>query len=244
MAPPAAYEAEGEGYDVFISHCKKADGTEDRALWCVDVFEEAGMKPFFDLQNLEEISREQLVKDVKASKALVTVIDPETFHSEWVLLENQTAADNNIPIIPFYDGDRWKWNDISFWVSKHPEFFKIPAIEYHRTYHKQSKSLLIAKAKGQKKFSEQLTAPNEVVANVAQKLAVHMKELLQKQILPPQCAKVRSSARARDDQRRAIGSRAFGRLPPSPPMEVSSWPPLTGHAFPCLPSLPAAVPRV
>ena len=118
------------------------------------------------------------------------IVDPETFTSEWVLLENQTAADNNIPIIPFYDGDRWKWNDISFWVSKYPQFFKIPAIEYHRTYHKQSKALLISKAKGQKRFSEQLVAPNEVVATAAQKLAVHMEELLTTQILPPQCAKL------------------------------------------------------
>ena len=58
MAPPSDSES---AYDVFISHCKKADGTEDRALWCVDVFEEAGMRPFFDLQHLEEISSEQLV---------------------------------------------------------------------------------------------------------------------------------------------------------------------------------------
>ena len=72
-------------------------GTEDRALWCVDVFEEAGLKPFFDLQNLEEISREQLIKDVKNSKAVVTVVDPETFRSDWVILENQTAFDNGIP---------------------------------------------------------------------------------------------------------------------------------------------------
>ena len=28
-----------------------------------DVFEEAGMKPFFDLQNLEEISKEQLIAE-------------------------------------------------------------------------------------------------------------------------------------------------------------------------------------
>ena len=123
-------------------------------------------------------------------RSTVQIVDPETFTSEWVLLENQTAADNNIPIIPFYDGDRWKWNDISFWVSKYPQFFKIPAIEYHRTYHKQSKALLISKAKGQKRFGDQLTAPNEVVATAAQKLAVHMEELLTNQILPPQCAKL------------------------------------------------------
>ena len=41
MAPPLAYEAtDSPTYDVFISHCKKADGSEDRALWCHDVFEE------------------------------------------------------------------------------------------------------------------------------------------------------------------------------------------------------------
>jgi hypothetical protein len=74
MVPPSDSEFT---FDVFISHAKKAEGTEDRALWCVDVFEEAGMKAFFDLQNLEEISSEQLVKDVKASKAVVTVC----FHS-------------------------------------------------------------------------------------------------------------------------------------------------------------------
>ena len=116
-------------------------------------------------------------------RSTVQIVDPETFTSEWVLLENQTAADNDIPIIPFYDGDRWKWNDISFWVSKYPQFFKIPAIEYHRTYHKQSKALLVSKAKGQKRFSEQLVAPNEVVATAAQKLAVHMEELLTTLIL-------------------------------------------------------------
>ena len=129
---------------------------------------------------LSDAVPERVWKDLRAARE----------KGEWVLLENQTAADNNIPIIPFYDGDRWKWNDISFWVSKYPQFFKIPAIEYHRTYHKQSKALLVSKAKGQKRFSEQLVAPNEVVATAAQKLAVHMEELLTTQILPPQCAKL------------------------------------------------------
>ena len=39
------------------------------------------MRPFFDLQHLEEISSEQLVKDVKASKAVVTVC----IHLPWAL---------------------------------------------------------------------------------------------------------------------------------------------------------------
>ena len=205
MAPSSSTYAPEEQalYDVFISHCKKADGTEDRALWLVDTFEEAGMKPFFDLQNLEEISPEQLTKDVKSSKALVTIIDPETFKSQWVILENQTASDNGIPIIPFYDGDRWKWNDISFWVAEYPAFFKIPAIEYHRTFHKHCKALLISKAKGERRYSEQLVAPNEVVATAAEKLAKLMRDLLEKKILPPSCAKL---CRASDSLKGEAGS--------------------------------------
>ena len=133
------------------------------------------------------------------------VVDPETFKSSWVVLENQTAVDNSIPIIPFYDGDKWKWNDISFWVDEFPQFFRIPAIEYHRTYHKQSKSLLISKAKGQRRFSDQLVAPNEVVSTSAQNLASHMRDLLTKQVLPPQCAKL---CRASDNLSGETGSLA------------------------------------
>ena len=204
MAPPSSYSSDEQtSYDVFISHCKRAEGTEDRALWIVDTFEEAGMKPFFDLQNLEEISREQIIKEVKSSKAMVTVIDPETFRSDWVILENQTAFDNGIPIIPFYDGDRWKWNDISFWVGEFPNFFKIPAIEYHKTYHKQSKQLLISKAKGEKRFGDKLVLPNEVVSKAAKELAAHMKEQLDRQALPPQCAKL---CRASDNLSGETGS--------------------------------------
>ena len=117
-------------YDVFISHCKRAPGSEDRALWIADVFEEAGMSTFFDLQNLEEISQEQLRADVLKSKCLVTVLDPETFKSQWVVLENQTAAENGTPIVIFFDGDKYAWNELSFWVEEFPAFFKIPAIEY------------------------------------------------------------------------------------------------------------------
>jgi hypothetical protein len=43
------------------------------------------MKTFFDLQNLDEISEEQLVADVKQSKCLVTILDTETFRSPWVV---------------------------------------------------------------------------------------------------------------------------------------------------------------
>ncbi len=74
------------------------------------------MKTFFDLQNLDEISEEQLVADVKQSKCLVTILDTETFRSPWVALENQTVVDHGIRIVIFFDGDKYAWNDLSFWL--------------------------------------------------------------------------------------------------------------------------------
>ena len=68
-------------WDVFLSHCKKEPGTEERCLWLVDVFEEANRSVFFDRTSLEEISEQQLVQDVRASKLIITVLDPHTFSS-------------------------------------------------------------------------------------------------------------------------------------------------------------------
>ena len=111
------------------------------------------MKTFFDLQNLDEISEEQLVADVKQSKCLVTILVTETFRSPWVVLENQTVVDHGIRIVIFFDGDKYAWNDLSFWLKDFPQFFKTPAVEYHRAYHRESKAVLIAKVKGERRLS-------------------------------------------------------------------------------------------
>ena len=52
-----------------------APGTEERAISIADWFAEERMRTFFDLHNLDEISQEQLVADVKQSKCLVTILD-------------------------------------------------------------------------------------------------------------------------------------------------------------------------
>ena len=227
-------DAPEKKWDVFISHTKRTPGSEQKALMISDCIEEAGMKPFIDLQNLEEISREQLISDVKGSKCLVTVIDPEVFNSEWsvsnapnhlgiatfptslvriahgrCLLENATAVAAGIPIIPFYDGEAFKWNDISFWVAKHPDFFKIPAIEYHKGYHKQAKALLIAKARGEKLsgLNSALAAMTDVVGRAAKSTAIGMRVRLEVGSLPPSSGKLaRSTAFLADE---------VGGLPPS-----------------------------
>ena len=70
-----------------------------------------------------------------------------------MVLENQTAVDNGIRIVIFFDGDKYAWNDLSFWLKDFPQFFKTPAVEYHRAYHRESKAVLIAKVKGERRSS-------------------------------------------------------------------------------------------
>ena len=99
-------------YDVFVSHCKRLDASEDRAVWVADVCEDAGLKVFFDRSDLTDISEEVLARSVKESRVVVTVLDPHTFESDWVVKENRWAAEAGRPIVPIYDGDRHRWDTI------------------------------------------------------------------------------------------------------------------------------------
>ena len=130
-------------YDVFVSHCKRLDASEDRAVWVADVCEGAGLKVFFDRSDLTDISEEVLERSVKESRVLVTVLDPHTFESDWVVKENQWAAEAGRPIVPIYDGDRHRWDTIKKWCGSHPHVFAKQAINYNKDYRAESKLRLL-----------------------------------------------------------------------------------------------------
>ena len=111
-------------YDVFVSHCKRLDASEDRAVWVADVCEGAGLKVFFDRSDLTDISAEVLERSVKQSRVLVTVLDPYTFESVWCVRENRWAAAAGRPIVPIYDGDRHRWDTIK--KSTDPRLARVP----------------------------------------------------------------------------------------------------------------------
>ena len=48
----------GSGLKVFISHCKRISGTEDKAIWIADLLDssEVDVKAWFDLSDLSEIT--------------------------------------------------------------------------------------------------------------------------------------------------------------------------------------------
>ena len=140
--------------DAFVSHCKRVAGTEDRALWVVDTLEEGGLNVFFDRNDLDEISMDKLKEHVLSSAVIVTVLDPATYDSEWVRKEHEWAEAAGIPIVPFYDADLYKWKDLSHWVSKYPAWFRTPAVEYHRAFHRNAKAKLVERVTGEKAGGE------------------------------------------------------------------------------------------
>ena len=62
---------------------------------------------------------------------VVTILDPYTFDSDWVRLENAVAAEHGIPIIGLYDGDRFRASvQIRSWV-KLPSPATLPRLTGH-----------------------------------------------------------------------------------------------------------------
>ena len=80
---------------------------------------------------------------MKESRVLVTVLDPHTFESDWVVKENRWAAEAGRPILPIYDGDRHRWNTIKKWCGSHPHVFAKQAINYNKDYRAESKQRLL-----------------------------------------------------------------------------------------------------
>ena len=63
---------------VFISHCKRTPGTEDRAIWIADVLDssEVGVKAWFDRSDLSEITMDSLKQAVEEAAMLITILAP------------------------------------------------------------------------------------------------------------------------------------------------------------------------
>ena len=120
----------------------------------VDTLEEGGLNVFFDRNDLDEISMDKLKEHVLSSAVIVTVLDPATYDSEWVRKEHEWAEAAGIPIVPFYDADLYKWKDLSHWVSKYPAWFRTPAVEYHRAFHRNAKAKLVERVSGEKAGGE------------------------------------------------------------------------------------------
>ena len=84
-----------------------------------------GLRVFFDRSDLMEITQAKLKEEVQASRVLVTILDPYTFDSEWVRLEYEWASAGQ-PIVGLYDGDRFRWEQVSEVARQFPACVRPP----------------------------------------------------------------------------------------------------------------------
>jgi len=91
----------GKKYHYFMSHKKhhsKLGNTEAIAMQLHDSLEAKGYCGFFDVDNLEEISKRELEESVRQSCVVLVTLTDETCDSEWCCFEWDIAKSNGIPV--------------------------------------------------------------------------------------------------------------------------------------------------
>ena len=58
--------------------------------------------------------------------------------------ENAWAAAAGLPILAFYDADRYRWDEISHWRTDYPRVFKYQAIPYTKDFRNESRDRLLS----------------------------------------------------------------------------------------------------
>ena len=138
-------DEDGCRFDVFVSHAKRLEASEDRAVWIADLIENSGLLAFFDRSDLDEISEEALKERMMSSRVVVTILDPYTFNSSWVLRENEWAANAGIPIITVYDADRFKWaGQLDKWFQLYPWAFARQSVPLTKLHRRNTLQMLLA----------------------------------------------------------------------------------------------------
>ena len=87
---------------------------------------------------------ESLKQAVEEASMLITILDRGTFDSEWVRAENEWARDAGLDVLPFYDADRYRWDEISHWRTNFPHVCKYQAIPYTKDFRSESRDRLLS----------------------------------------------------------------------------------------------------
>ena len=87
---------------------------------------------------------DSLKQAVEEAAMLITILDPSTFDSEWVRAENEWARDAGLDILPFYDADRYRWDEVSHWRTNFPHVFKYQPIPYTKDYRSETMDRLLS----------------------------------------------------------------------------------------------------
>lgn len=106
----------GKQYHYFVSHKKwhslLYNQPEQAAMAIHDFMKDKGFNGFFHVDNLKEISQEEVVKCCKQSCTMVIYLHDETFNSEWCRLEWEVAQKNEIPLLVVADCEHCSKQDM------------------------------------------------------------------------------------------------------------------------------------
>jgi len=100
---------------------------------------------------------------------VLTVLDPYTFDSEWVCLENQWAREAAIPVVPLYDGDRFRWEQLAKWRADPAleHVFKRQTVNYQKDYRVESKKRLLAAIREASAAAPDVVAPSHSLSSAS-----------------------------------------------------------------------------
>lgn len=145
-------------HDVCVTSTSPVLSSEDFAaffaVWIVRVCSELGLsaasgRPQLGAAELKQGSREwnALRTAIVASRVVVCIVNvyPE---GKWPPPGHEAelawAAAEGIPVVPFYDADRYKWKEVCNWRTELPSAFRsgLGPIRYRRASHAQAKDQL------------------------------------------------------------------------------------------------------
>lgn len=156
--PRDVFAAPAKTHDVCITSTSPVLSSEDFAaffsVWimksCVELRLSASSgRPQLGSADPKQGSREQkaLRLGLLASRVAVCIVNI-TQSGDWpppgYRAELAWAEECNIPVVPFYDGDRYGWKDVCHWKVELPALFRsgLGPIKYHRSQHEHAKEQL------------------------------------------------------------------------------------------------------
>lgn len=132
---PRAAMPQGKKYHYFVSHKKRHSQLglqpESLAMAFHDVLQASGFQGFFDLDNLKEITINEIKREVAASCTVIVLLHDETTTSEWCRLEWEVAAACSIPVLCIADQKHFQKQVLLDQVCEvNPHLLTIPWLDY------------------------------------------------------------------------------------------------------------------
>ena len=132
---------QGKKYHYFLSHKKfhsKLGGVPEQVAKNLhDSLELSGLVGFFDIDDLQQINKDELEAKIKLCVTMVVTLHEETVQSEWCRFEWETAAKYNVPVKCVVDMQRCQKQEVLASVKDHPNLLAAQWTEFTERFRRQ-----------------------------------------------------------------------------------------------------------